>query len=205
MLLARLGQTYGLDMLSLAGVETVLSPTDISNLKLDRAGTYNTYLNPQVFPRAWVADSIVSVPTHPDAIAALLKLGVMPDTVIVTGEDDLGGQALTGKPQVTLKDLSPNAVAVTVSGGGGGYLFLADTYAPGWRAYEEGLTPRRTLPIRPANVAFRVIALPEHNRVITFRYEPDSFRVGLFCSLLAFLLLTSAATFHKVALSNRHD
>jgi hypothetical protein len=34
-------------------------------------------------------------------------------------------------------------------------------------------------------VAFRVVALPQEAAAVLFRYQPDSFRVGLFLSLLA--------------------
>ena len=226
MLLARLGSrgtpapVYGLDMMSLAAVETVLSPAHVRGLKMETAGAYYTYSNPYARPRAWVASSAVFVPTHNAAVVSLAELGPMPDTIIVTGPDDLGPPRTAAErglarrpsageggevPAVTLKDLSPNSVQVIVSSAGSqpaaaGYLFLADAYAPGWRAYAQSRvehataasrlldssTPRLLdLPIRPANVAFRTVALPTGVESVTFRYEPESFRVGLFVTLLA--------------------
>jgi hypothetical protein len=239
LLLARLGAVYGLDMMSLAGVETVLSPVHVRGLKMERAGAYYTYSNPYARPRAWVAGSAVFVPTHAEAVAALAALGPMQDTVLVTGPDDLAegsnsrslggalaetlrprsGQAsapywsstpggappgadtrrlMPGQEQapaqrttpqaVSLRDISPNAVEVMVEGGEGGYLFLADAYAPGWRAWSAG----RELPIRPANVAFRVVALPENAARVVFRYEPAGFRVGLFVALVTLACVAAA-------------
>jgi hypothetical protein len=193
MLLARLGPVYGLDMMSLAGVETVLSPTHIRGLKMETAGAYYTYSNPYARPRAWVASSGVFVPTHLDAVVSLAELGPMQDTIIITGPDDLGppsphAERGTGG-EVTLRDLSPNAVEVTLTDRGGGYLFLADAYAPGWRASSSG----EELPIRPADVAFRVVALPAGAESVLFRYEPDSFRVGMFITLLICALLGGIA------------
>lgn len=182
MLLARLGTVYGLDMMSLAGVETVLSPDHVRGLRMETAGAYYTYSNPYARPRAWLASSAVFVPTHAGAVASLATLGPMLDTIIVTGADDLGpvGATFFSRP-VELRDISPNAVEVTVKGRGGGYLFLADAFAPGWTARAD----KRQLPIRPANVAFRTVALPPDAGSVVFRYEPAAFRIGLFVALLA--------------------
>ena len=39
--------------------------------------------------------------------------------------------------------------------------------------------------MRPADVAFRTVAPPQETEQVTFRYEPDAFRIGLFMALLA--------------------
>lgn len=210
MLLARFGPVYGLDMLSLVGVETVLSPTPVPGLRMERAGAYYTLTNPYAYSRAWVARAAVFVPTHPDAVASLVRLGVMSDTVIITGSDDLAAEPVTGDPKVTVKDTSPNTVEVAVGGGGGGYLFLADAYAPRWRAYgrvkgteTKAVSHPLALPIRPANVAFRVVAMPPAIDTVTFRYQPDSFRVGLFVSLLAWAAVAAAVAAALIAPGHR--
>ena len=188
LLLARLGQVYGLDVLSLAGVETVLSPTPVRGLKLELAGAYYVYSNPYALPRAWVAGSAVFVPSHQEAVVALAELGPMPDCVLITGKEDMGGVTPSGaRAAAEVKDLSVNAVEVKLSGRGGGYLFLADAYAPGWRAYADG----REVAIRPADVAFRAVALPREARAVVFRYEPAAFRVGLFAALATCLLVSA--------------
>jgi len=182
MLLPRLGPVYGLDMMSLAAVETVLSPVPLRGLTMQRADAYYAYSNPHAWPRAWVAESAMLVSTQAEAVARLEQLGPMPDCVIVTGADLPADERLPGaSAAVEVKDITPNAVEIDLPQGGGGYLFLADAYAPGWRAYADG----RELPVLPANVAFRTVAPPQETRQVTFRYEPDAFRIGLFTALLA--------------------
>jgi hypothetical protein len=193
LLLARLGQIYGLDMLSLAGVETVLSPTPVRGLKPERAGAYYVYSNPYTLPRAWVAGSAVFVPSHQEAVVALAELGPLPDSIIITGPDDMGGAEPAGaRPAAEVEDLSVNAIAVKLRGPAGGYLFLADAYAPGWRARVDG----REMTIRPADVAFRAVALPRNAESVVFKYEPDAFRVGLFASLVAIGLALSVVGYN---------
>ncbi len=191
LLLARLGQVYGLDMMSLAGVETVLSPVPVRGLAPERVGAFYTYRNPYARPRAWVTHSAIFLPTHQEAVAALFKLGPREDCLLITGPDlpaeELPSDMLlrqrateaTLSPKAIVRDLSPNTVAVDLPEGGGGYLFLADSFAPGWHAYGNG----RELPMRIADVTFRAVAPPRESKSVLFRYEPGSFRVGLFVTL----------------------
>jgi uncharacterized membrane protein YfhO len=64
-------------------------------------------------------------------------------------------------------------------------LNLADQFYPGWNAYLDG----QTVPItRRADVSvFRAVAVPPGEHVVSFRYEPAGFRVGLYLACLACL------------------
>ncbi len=182
LLLARLAPRYGLDMMSLAGVETVLSPVPLQWLWTERAGAFYTYRNPRAWPRAWIAPAAIFRDTHKEAVVALAQLGPMPDCVLITGPDEPAEEVPEGRrPTAEVHDLSPNAVGVRLPAGGGGYLFLADSHAPGWRAYAD----EDELRIRTAYVTFRAVAVPQQARSVVFRYQPASFRVGLFFTLLA--------------------
>jgi hypothetical protein len=67
-----------------------------------------------------------------------------------------------------------------------GYLVLADTWDPGWRARVDG-EPAEVL---RANWVFRAVPVPAGRHVVELRYAPTSFRVGL---VLAGLPLVLAA------------
>jgi hypothetical protein len=189
MLLPRLKRVYDPDMVKLAGVNTILSPTRLENAPLERIGAYYTQAPLGAWPRAWVAQSAVFALDWQQAQEAMVRLGALPDCVIITGPDQSAETPSPGvHPTALLTDISPNAVTVDLPQGGGGYLFLADTYAPGWRAYADG----RDLPIRVAYLAFRAVPLPRDSTRVEFRYQPASFRVGLFISLLT--LAAVAAT-----------
>ena len=200
LLLARLGPSYGLDMLSLASVGMVVSPTPVRGLQLERAGAFDTYRNPYSLPRAWVAESAVFAPTRQQAVAAMVRLGTLPDCLVITGPDEPAPELPPGPPPLaTVRDTSPNEVVVDLPRGGGGYLFLADSHAPGWHAYARG----REVGIRAADVAFRAVALPPETRSVAFRYEPASFRVGLFLSLTALAGAALSMTFAIVVTLKR--
>jgi len=69
----------------------------------------------------------------------------------------------------------------------GASLVLMDSLFPGWRASVDG----ESAPIYLANHAFRAVPLPEGDHTVEFRYEPATYRVGLFVSLLTLGMLLS--------------
>jgi len=90
-------------------------------------------------------------------------------------------------------------IVVAVEGGSGGELILTDSFYPGWRAWVDG----EPVSIRRADEAFRGVPVPPGTHTVEFRYEPASFRVGLFLSLLTLAALTAAAaTVHLLGRSS---
>lgn len=85
----------------------------------------------------------------------------------------------------------PDALSIDVSDNGGAYLILTDSYYPGWRAYVDGVERK----IIPADGLFRSLLVGKENKRVTFKYQPVSFRIGLWVSIigglsfLAFLVI----------------
>ena len=71
-----------------------------------------------------------------------------------------------------------------------GILVLADSYYPGWRVYIDGKEGE----ILRANLFFRGVKLLAGAHRVEFRYEPESFRIGVWISLatVAALVLVTA-------------
>jgi uncharacterized membrane protein YfhO len=75
---------------------------------------------------------------------------------------------------------------------GGGYVVLADTYYPGWRAAVDGVPA----PIYAANGTFRAVFVEDGSHRVEFDYEPRGVRVGAavtFASLALVLALALAS------------
>jgi hypothetical protein len=66
-----------------------------------------------------------------------------------------------------------------------GFLLLADTYYPGWRAELDG----RPVPIHRANLSVRAVQLPKGTHAVRFTYEPPGFARGRAISAVAVSLL----------------
>ena len=67
-----------------------------------------------------------------------------------------------------------------------GYLFLSDTYYPGWKAFLDN----HPIPIYRAMEAFRAVEVPADTHQVIFEYCPFSFTLGWITSLLTVILLT---------------
>ena len=67
-------------------------------------------------------------------------------------------------------------------------LRLADVLYPGWRAWVDD----QETPIRPAG-SFRAVAFTPGTHRISFRYRPESYRLGLFLTVMGVLGLGAAA------------
>ena len=68
---------------------------------------------------------------------------------------------------------------------GDGLLVLSDTHYPGWRAWVDG----REAPVAEANHVFRAVPVSAADREVVFRFEPASFRIGAWVSLVSALLI----------------
>ena len=64
-------------------------------------------------------------------------------------------------------------------------LFLSDNYYPGWKAYVDN----KEVKIYRANYTFRSIYLPKGDHIITFEYDPMSFKIGYIITLLSVIAL----------------
>lgn len=76
-----------------------------------------------------------------------------------------------------------------------GFLFISDTWYPGWKAFVDG----KVTPIFIADYTFRAIPISKGTHIIDMKYEPESFRRGVWVSLitLAVLLIIAILSFRK--------
>jgi len=86
---------------------------------------------------------------------------------------------------VTVQRPATGRVELTVDAPAAGYVVLADTFYPGWQATVD----RQPVEIRPANLAFRAVAVTAGTHKIIFEYKPLSFTVGGWISLLTLVAL----------------
>ncbi len=187
-------------LLDVMAVTRVLSdvPLDRPGLPpLGRVGDGWLYRNDGALPRAFLAPALLEVADEAGAREALVQPGVDPRRrVVVEGRlagdrkaeevapagdgtpptpDGSGGQAASGEQGSVrfLRD-EPEHVQLAVDSPGPGVLVLCDTWFPGWTAEVDG-SPAA---VRPANLAFRAVAVPGGEHRVTFRYRSAAFDVG---------------------------
>ncbi len=93
------------------------------------------------------------------------------------------GQASPARPAQIVVDKG-NDVQLRATRDQPGYLVLAMTHYPGWKAKVNG----EMQPVLRANYTFSAVALPAGESVIEFYYDPESFKIGVASSILGLAL-----------------
>jgi len=83
------------------------------------------------------------------------------------------------KRQVIEVSRTPDSLVLSASGKGKALLVSSETEAPGWKVWVDG-QPKT---VEKVNDAFRGVMLNEGESNVVFKYEPLSFRLGLFLAL----------------------
>ena len=110
---------------------------------------------------------------HASALMKELDQGILDRLIVEDPTQPLPPDAAVSGSAKIVRDM-PEHLIVEVNAQTPAYLFLADSYDPGWTARAEGVE----LPIRPAYAAFRAVYLPAGRHRVEFRYEPAGFRLG---------------------------
>ncbi|MHC5209203.1 MAG: hypothetical protein ACYTG2_00615 [Planctomycetota bacterium] len=137
--------------------------------------------NPEYLPRARIVHHALVEPDDEVAMERLAEPDFPRAAVVALAEDAPGAVAPPeGLPDVAPPDPvrfesdRPDHIVLEVQPSAPGWLVLADTHFPGWKAFVDG----EARPIRRANVAFRAVALRPGDRRVEFRYEPWTVRAG---------------------------
>ena len=86
--------------------------------------------------------------------------------------------------RVKLLSYKANRFSLEYESDGDAFLYVSDTYYPGWRAYVDG----KETQIYRANLAFRAIAAPKGKHTVVFKYVPMSFYAGLVLTIIGIFL-----------------
>jgi hypothetical protein len=108
--------------------------------------------------------------------------------VIIEGEGDGSTTACQGvesKAEIRVVYEHPNQLVMHVSAPSQGWIVLADVWYPGWQARVDG----RAALIRRANYLFRAVQVEAGEHDVVFSYQPLSFYMGGFSSLIAAIVL----------------
>jgi hypothetical protein len=88
------------------------------------------------------------------------------------------------KGKVSLISYKANKVILESDTDNDAFLYVSDTYYPGWRAYVDGKETK----IYRANLAFRAVEVPKGKHTVVFKYVPMSFYIGLCLTIFGILL-----------------
>lgn len=180
---------YKSPVFDLMNVKYVLSIEEIDSAKLQflfQEGKTRIYKNLNYYPRVFLTNNIEILKTDEEILEEIINFTSKGERKIIL-EEDVGlvssGKSLLSEAIIT--KYSPNKVEITTKSDQETFLFLADAYDSGWKAYINDVE----IKVYRANFNFRAVRIPSGEQKILFKYEPTSFKNGKAVSLVTFIVL----------------
>jgi len=153
--------------------------------KVFEDGTVEVLENKECLPRAWMADDY-QVETDEEKILNLLNNSEFNLNKKIVLEEELLFQReekkeISEEGKLVWRKDKPIEKIVQVETINPGFLFLANSYYPGWKAFIDGKETK----IYRADFAFQAIFMPRGKHTACFIYDPQSFKIGAAISLLS--------------------
>jgi len=181
-----------------------------SNLKFDIPGYYEVYSdgvlsilkNEYARNRVYLPRHIKIVNEEDEALRGVFELPSISGEQIIIERDSVAELAFEylsllhrKDPDETVEiiDYSSNRIELHVRLASAGWVTLADTFYPGWKATIDGQSEAI---IVPANYIFRAIYVPQGFHKIVFQYKPKYFSVSIMVALIT-LLGSCIAIFYR--------
>jgi uncharacterized membrane protein YfhO len=104
--------------------------------------------------------------------------------VVEGNELNLRDRVLTAKEKVEIKSFKRNQIILESVAEEERLLVLNEVYEKGWKAWINN----EEAPVYAANYMFRSVVVPSGNARIEFRYDPASYRVGKWGSIICLMV-----------------
>jgi len=150
------------------------------------------YLNTRCLPRAMLLRRPIVIDNDEEILEYMSSKKFDPRKEIVLEEEISlperlapGSRKRIRKDRVDITMYAPEMVEISVAAKEPAFLLLSDTYYPGWKAYVDGKEVR----IHRADFFLRAVQVPEGEHMVSFVFDPLSFKIGAAISIIAILLL----------------
>jgi len=163
-----------------------------------RKGKSEIYLNGESMPRSYLVHEAKYFADEDKMLAYMKdrnKFKIREEILLPEKDYD---EAFSSEParfrhrpsdKVETKAYREDMISQTVTAGASGFLALTDTYYPGWKCFVDGEEKEILL----SNYNFRAVRVKEGEHEVVWRYEPASFRIGLWVSITSVLCLVGIA------------
>jgi hypothetical protein len=175
--------TSSVNLLHLMDVGVIASGSPLTLPVLTQGGPVTFYQMPGPGEPRRVR-AVYSSRTVPDAAAAKAAVAdpaFAPESEVILEADDQGPSGVA-PPWPLIPSVSEPAYSVSLEQPG--WVVISDTCYPGWAAYVDG----QPTPLRCGDYTFWAVAAPAGEHTVTLRYRPLTFAVGLWVSVVAWMV-----------------
>jgi len=202
------GIEFGKRFLDVSGVRFVitayeLSDKDFTLLQSIKVGAKTAHLYEyRSYPgRFLLYGRIHTAKDEKEVIKKLLDQSIdLNRELIIQTKDAFTLDEFHTRGKVELLSYSANKVSLACATESDAFLYVSDTYYPGWTVYID----EKEAPIYRANLAFRAVYVPKGSHAVLFVYRPLSFYVG-FCLTLLGLVASFLLLRKSFCLETSHD
>lgn len=153
------------------------------------------YTRPTALPRAYLVSSLM-VERDSQTILNRMFLPETDLTKTAVVEDSILLVTDAQKPEggsVTVTAYEPQKITLSVDAVQDSFLVLSDTYFPGWSSTIDGVDTH----VYRVNYAFRGVVVPQGKHSVIFEYAPESWRFGVWISVISFGLWIACVVFSR--------
>ncbi len=183
----------GIPLFSLLNVRWFISPYQWSprfdkiRLRELSSTLLNIYENQDSLPRAFILHRCRWFPDS-ESLRLEMEQGMFDmdsEVLLVRGPNHDQSRAEMVFPEGAREEIAilkrpiPDQLFATARLEQDGYLFLSESWYPGWQVWVDGVPAR----IERADHAFRAVRLERGRHELEFSYQPASFRIGLWTSI----------------------
>lgn len=144
----------------------------------------NIFKNTDVFPRTFVVHNAEVINNEQEILERLDNFDFDLRNSIIIEKDaplEFKNEKVIDNSTANITRYEFNSLTIEANMENDGFLVLSDTYYPGWKAFVDN----RETEIYRADYLLRAVYVNKGAHNIVFKYEPVSFRVGLFLSITA--------------------
>lgn len=140
-------------------------------------------VNDNIQNRIYLTPNYIGTTNKNEALEQLQRSDLKSYAILEARPDNFNsytdnGLSLNGK--ITRADYSPNLWQIETYADNRGLLVIRETNYPGWEAYVNG----KLSPIYQANYLYKAVALPAGANKVTLKFNPTSFKYGLWLTLM---------------------
>lgn len=180
------------------GVRFVISTEERSDLSpAGQNEDRRLYRVPNPAPRAWFFP-VTSAEFEPESRIPEIFAGGPWDRLLLAPAARQyipSGAAVSSAPKLHYSRPSPDEIRVDSSNGQPGFVYVLESFDPGWRANLDGAPA----PVLPANGFAMAVPVPPGPHALTLIYETPGRRTGLLLSLASLVLLGILARYPGTA------
>ncbi len=153
------------------------------------SGDVKIYRNDAALPRAFAVARVQTVANLDEAVDAMKSPGFDPASTAILEESSVvlapRGIPLS-PPRLQISERRPERLRLHYEADGAALLIISEGWHPGWRAIlDPDAADARDLPVFPADIFLRGVALPAGEHDLLMIFQPRSLRWGMIISLLA--------------------